>query len=309
MRHIFHIFIIFLAGCLAACQEENVRPSGTPNSFLPPEDATDATSVLRREFYEATGSYLIFNDTLRHEYQGLDAYGNPYYETELLAMEWNLDGGTVNYTFTYDYITDIGQQEEIADFIINNLYPYAQSIMPIAILAVNNIDQYNTYYYPPEYLDSPLTYSNDRCTAINFSGLQTAEDFNVYAQEICAELLLGIWGGDPTWYYSGGDVEGFFFDVGLRYHEHDKHRHNIEYTSEFSGTEEEYFTTRLYNIGFIIDTDETYLPTPKEDIVSYIQACLTMTDEEFRAKYAGYDYVIAKYEFLKPLIEETGINF
>lgn len=307
MKHIVCIFTIFLAGCFAACQDEDVKPSGAISSFLPPLDATDETSVLRREFFENTGCYLLFNDTLRHEYQGLDDYGNPYYETELLAMEWSIDGGTVSYVFTYNYIKDIEQQRQVSDFIINHLYPYAQSIMPVAILAVNNINEYDSYENPPEYLESPLTYSNDRCSAINFSGLWTVEDEDAYAQDICAELLLGIWGGDASWYYSGGDAEGFF-DVTPRYDGDDKHDHYIEYTDEFAGTEEEYLA-RLYNVGFIVDTDNVYLPTFKEDIVSYIKACLTMTDEEFRAKYGEYDYVIAKYEFLKPLIEQTGIKF
>ena len=51
------------------------------------------------------------------------------------------------------------------------------------------------------------------------------------------------------------------------------------------------------------------MPDYKSDAISYIKACLTMTDEEFRAKYGEYEAVIEKYEIIKPLVEQSGIKF
>ena len=71
-----NIFIwMILAGCLFSCEKEKLTPSKARNPFAPDPEATDATSKLIRDFYEKTGCFLLFNDTLRHEYNGLNASG------------------------------------------------------------------------------------------------------------------------------------------------------------------------------------------------------------------------------------------
>ena len=60
------LLIIVLAGCFTACQQEDsLTPSNISDLFAPNPEATDAESVLRREFFNTTGCYLLFNDTLR----------------------------------------------------------------------------------------------------------------------------------------------------------------------------------------------------------------------------------------------------
>ena len=102
MKYII-LYIIVLAGCFTACQQEDsLTPSNISDLFAPNPEATDAESVLRREFFNTTGCYLLFNDTLRHEYKGEDTFGNPYYETELIGLEWNLTSAvSTRYLFEY----------------------------------------------------------------------------------------------------------------------------------------------------------------------------------------------------------------
>ena len=51
-----NIFIwMILAGCLFSCEKEKLTPSKARNPFAPDPEATDATSKLRRDFYEKTG--------------------------------------------------------------------------------------------------------------------------------------------------------------------------------------------------------------------------------------------------------------
>ena len=108
MKQYIYISLLLLAGCLCACQEEDLNLADLENVFLPSPNATDESSELRRNFYEATGCYLLFNDTLRHEYGGVDAYGNPYYDTELLSLGWNYISGSSNPTrYVYEYIETI----------------------------------------------------------------------------------------------------------------------------------------------------------------------------------------------------------
>ena len=135
-----HIFIwIILAGSLFSCEKENVTPSKVRNPFAPAPEATDATSELRREFYEKTGCFLLFNDTLRHEYMGVDAFGNPYYDTELLAMDWDLGTVKRDYILRYEYLDGMAQQQKAYDFLVNNLKSSLNKL-PYSILAVNKIE-------------------------------------------------------------------------------------------------------------------------------------------------------------------------
>ena len=304
-----YIFLFALIGLSWACQEEDLKPGEEINSFLPDENATDATSQLRREFYEATGCFLLFNDTLRHEYIGDNADGSPLYETELVELSWMPLESNTSLEFGYEYITDSEKQQDIYDFLVNNLYPYMKAAMPYSILAVNSITQYDEDY-DGEIIETSLSsYSNSRCTALSFAGLWESDDWNAYAQDFCCELILVGFGGDPTWYYDGGKAEAFFavnkWDYGERKSDSD---YGIVNTDRWTGTEEEYMA-QLYELGFIEDADNAYLPEAKEDGIAFIKACLSMTDEEFRAKFGAYEIVMEKYEIMKPLVDATGIKF
>ena len=51
MKYII-LYIIVLAGCFTACQQEDsLTPSNISDLFAPNPEATDAESVLRREFF------------------------------------------------------------------------------------------------------------------------------------------------------------------------------------------------------------------------------------------------------------------
>lgn len=305
MRKILYIFMISLTGCLAACQEEDVKPSGAENTFAPSPEATDATSQLRRDFYEATGCFLLFSDTLRHEYAGETANGVPYYDTELLDMGWNL-GGVSSPNLGFEYIIDLSEQEEAVDFLVNYLYPYIETIMPYSLLALKNLKEYSTDYYTGEITDSTsiITYSNDRCIALNIGQLWETDDPDSYAQDVCCEIMLGGWGGDPTYYYDGGEAEAFFVVNKWDYEE----SKDYFYIENGLNQDEEYMRL-MYEVGFLVNTHEETMPTPKEDAASYIKTYLTIGDEVFRTQYGEYDVIMEKYEIIKPLIDATGIKF
>ena len=111
MKHLTHYYIgMLLAGALgflAACSsdEELLTPSGEDaNFFLPKEDDHSAEAELRRDFFDATGVYLFFNDTLRHEYVGESADGYPVYETEMLEMGWIPLSSNTSIDLGFEYI-------------------------------------------------------------------------------------------------------------------------------------------------------------------------------------------------------------
>ena len=118
---------IILAACMAvmlmtACGDDD-ETLGTEyqdptNNFIPNPSANDDTSVLRREFKEKYGSYLLFTDTLQHYQIGIDVNGDPKYFTELLNILYAV-GQSLPLTDTqkYTYFTDIEEQRKVVDYM------------------------------------------------------------------------------------------------------------------------------------------------------------------------------------------------
>lgn len=299
--------IILSVTCFTACREEDELTPGTPtNSYLPALDATDEESQLRRDFFESTGCYILFNDTLRHEYLGLNAYGEPYYDTEVLSLGWNMTDVATYSVFVFEYLTSMEQKREAAEFMETYLIPYVQNILPYSVLLVNKIDVYDVEY-SFELESSPLIYSNVQCLALNVSGLwEGVPDKESYAQQICCDIILASWGGDPSYGYYGSKADAFF-EVNFYDYDNDKmdewYGYNIPYGLGDEHIEE------FYKLGFLENTNETLLPSAREDAVAYIKACLLMTEDEFMERYGKYPKIVTKYEVVKPLVDETGIQF
>ena len=298
------IFMIALTGCLCACQQEDeLEPLDVTNSFATSPGATDEETKLKENFYNTTGCHLLFNDTLRHEYKGTDENGKPYYETELLGLEYQLTS-TSNFRFKFDYLQTLEQKRQVTAFLQNDLLPYIKNVMPYSLLVANGIDEYqrNTMDVSYDYVGSPLTYNNLRCLALNVSRLWglTQEERTAYAQDICCEIIFASFGGTAGNKYTDGKAGQFF---------------SINYNNYSTPKSYWWDPTNILNpleLGFLEDPYENNFSSPKEDAVAYIKACLSMTEEEFFEKYGENDingYTRQKYDIIKPLLEATGIKF
>ena len=117
-RNILHLAGIFLLGVatlFTACGEEDaLTPSGNElNSFLPDESDHSPVAELRRSFYEETGIYLLFSDTLRHVQIGTDEQGRPVYDTEMVDFNYNLNGDG-GYNLRMEYYTTLEEMQAAA---------------------------------------------------------------------------------------------------------------------------------------------------------------------------------------------------
>lgn len=300
------LYTIALAGCLFACQQEDeLVPSHTPNPFSPLPGASDEEAKLRAGFYEATGCHLLFNDTIRREYKGLDENGKPFYETELVGLEYTLTSVGAS-RFEFDYLQTLEQKRRAAQFLQNDLFPYIKSIMPYSILIVNGMDEYQQFEDYYEYAASPLTYSNMRCLALNVNQLWklSENELKEFAQDVCCEMIFASFGGDPLYNYAddSGKAKEFFKVNQYNY------GNAKEGSSWWGGS----YSYNPLEMGFLEDPYEDVFMSAKEDALAYIKACLTMTEEEFFGLYGTNDvdgYTRRKYDAIKPLIDETGIKF
>lgn len=145
-RNILHLAGIFLLGAatlFTACGEEDaLTPSESEiNSFLPDESDHSPVAELRRSFYEETGIYLLFSDTLRHVQTGTDEQGRPVYDTEMVDFNYNLygDGG---YYLRMEYYTTLEEMQAAAQTFKDEYLPHmGESMMPYSLLLLKNLEQ------------------------------------------------------------------------------------------------------------------------------------------------------------------------
>ena len=148
--------------------------------------------------------------------------------------------------------------------------------MPYSMMVANGIDEYQQNklegYY--EYVGSPLTYNNLRCLALNVNRLWELadEELKGYAQDICCEMIFASFGGTSDKRYTDGKA-GSFFEQSSYY-----------YGAPKVGIDWVTWQPIYYNpleLGFLEDDPlDSYFPSPKDDAVNYIKACLSMTEEE-----------------------------
>lgn len=307
MKHLTHYYIgMLLAGAfgfLAACSsdEELLTPSGEDtNFFLPKEDDHSAEAALRRDFFDETGVYLFFNDTLRHDLNGTDVNGAPVYATEVLNFRYSLTGYN-NAAYAFGYYQTQEEKVAAAEMIKADFLPHlSQNLLPYSILLVNGIRENS---YGSTWKD--LAYkSNIYCIAIDTKDVMHlgAGERREIAQAVLTKLVeKGI--KDLNW----DDYQGPFYDLIPK-----------KVVNSFMGdlipgwdrTQME----ALYELGFISYSedwyDEFYYDTPPfSDWNDFFELVMNTPWEEIEAQYGAYSLLMQRLELVRQAILATGYKF
>ena len=304
MKYITYLVLLFAIGCVS-CEESEIAPSeAQPNLFAPAESATDATSELRRQFFDETGCYLLFNDTLKNERIGTDAYGNSLYDTELLDLTYGINSST-QWKFVFSYMNDYEQQKEAVDVLRENILPaLGEKFYPYSFLLIENMESYAYQVSEGEEegrWNGPYEknfFDGRRALAISVSALLA--DPEEFRNEIKLEYI--------TKYVNNQDLTEFY-SYGKEYYE------QKYFTDEFFSEEEVWERTGVLSFylnvedlggGDIISDLEIY--SQASDLKEYINEILTKPEEEFKAEYEGFDIVLKKYDMLRKMILEGGFT-
>lgn len=307
MKHLTHYYIgMLLAGMLgflAACSsnEELLTPSGEDtNFFLPKEDDHSAEAALRRDFFDETGVYLFFNDTLRHDLNGTDVNGAPVYATEVLNFRYSLTGYN-NAAYAFGYYQTQEEKAAAAEMIKADFLPHlSQNLLPYSILLVNGIRESSgrTRWKDLAYK------SNIYCIAIDTKDVMHlgAGERREIAQAVLTKLVeKGI--KDLNW----DDYQGPFYDLIPE-----------KVVNSFMGdlipgwdrTQVE----ALYELGFISYykdwSDEFYYDTPSSyDWEDFFKVVMNTPWEEIEAQYGAYSLLMQRLELVRQAILATGYKF
>jgi len=266
--------------------------------FLPNESATDEESIMRRSFFTEEKSYLLFNDTLRHEFLGVDYNGDKQYRTERLNMGYIL-AGTVDglQSFTHLLLPNIEEKRASVAFMKNYVLPDLPYVLrPYSWFLTSSTEIIDVLGMP----SYPVAIAGERSVAVSLGGIATLSDNQktVLASQIIATTVA----------YKVAKLD----DVAQRFYAVSQTLYGTQFPV-VSYTEEEN-KRELLQRGFIVQNwfiEGLFLlygsiPSREKDLESYVKLVFTSTDEEVNAQYAQYPVVMQKYRLLKTIFTEEG---
>ena len=294
------LYGIILLSCFSCEKEDSLQPNAPlPNLFAPAEGATDPTSELRRKFHEETGCYLLFTDTLKHEYVGTDVYGKPLYNTELIDLSYGVNS-SAEWVFSFTNLSGYEKQKEAVELVKKYILPVLnKNYYPYSFLLIDNLTSYTYWIEEGDtdgYWDSGSEqdfYFGPRALAISISLLQ--EEPEEFAKKIVKSTLNQ---------YLTGDKLQEFYAPGKNYYGKDFYDYQYDFWSE------EDFIMATGILSFYYDGYEYFeVYSMDSDLDIYLTAILEGSEEDFKAEYGDYPLVIKKYDMLKQLLIEGGFNF
>lgn len=274
---------------LTACGGENdLTPSNADvNGFAPAADDNSATAQLRNAFYKATGIFLLFNDTLT----STDTKGRP----ELFDATYAMIGSVSNsQDYRYSYITDVADQQRFSEAVKTYLLNKLGKARPFSFLLVNDISyvNYNGSTKHVDYLLAPRGY------VLSTDNGQMYDDPEGYFSDMLANIVV------DKFERQASAVTDPFYAYGKTLYGNDLNDHDIDATEE--NVEWQYGFLEKFE-SFWSATDY-YFPDRQRDLQDWVDVVLTMSRDEFVAKYGSQQIMVNKFDTLKSIIEQMGFN-
>lgn len=287
------------AALFSACGEEDaLTASGNDeNLFIPDENDHSAVAELRRSFFEETGIYLLFSDTLRHVQSGTNAYGQTTYDTQLVDFNYNLTGDNI-YTLRMEYYTTLEEMQQAVQIFKDFYLPHmGDSMKSYSILLLKNLeeDDYGSWVYR-------ASVSNIYCMGIGMGdvGNLTEEEIATTANDVFKEMVDNVISN-----YDWDDYQGPFYDLP---------GDNTSLTmGELIPGWDRTQLEELYQLGFI-DYIEDYAGDPYYDEPwyqwdDYFELVMDNSWDELEAEWGKYSLIMQELELVREAVLSTGYVF
>jgi hypothetical protein len=289
---------------LNACSnnDEDTTPSyADQNLFSPTAEDNSQTATLRRNFFNKVGSYLIFNDTLKHVQNGTDAYGNTLWNTETVDLEYSQLGTSNNYVYTFKYLTDYNAQLQAVQLLENKLTPRLGKAVPYSFLLVDSITRWDDADGDGELaivskrkVPYPTYVIGSRCYAVSLNGGKAFTDdtyFDLIFTQIVSDKLS----------HSSSEKLTKFYSYGEKYY--GEYKDDLGYKLGYSDLNDSIAKT----MGFWEDHNYDFFGVKKYDLQNFQNAIFKYSVAEVEQMYAGFPLVVEKFKLLREVVEEMGV--
>ena len=286
------LLCLFMLGCKKDEVEVDVKDVTQP--FLPAPTDNSEEAQLRREFFSAYNSYLLFNDTLQHYETGKDINGEPHYFTEVLDITYEVGmSTTTNNKYTYTLLADMEQKRVAVAYVQEYLLPHITGkLMPYSWLLVDKITR--------EFIGaitSPVAITGQRSVVIACNSLsrRTEAQKLQYSRQVMNAIIAKL---------ASDNVDAFeeFFAVSASY-----------YDKTFTAPKTSAENTAMLNEAGFIESGQQYgskvnglYPSQEIDMSSFSRQVAALTPEAFGKKYANFPLVMRKYEIMRNILMGLG---
>ncbi len=292
---------------LAACSGEDSldtdpKPLDMTTNFIPADNDNSEEAQMRREFYNRNQSYLLFNDTLRHEYLGLDFNGDSTYFTELLDIGYDVGANSNNSgteRYYYQHLSTVENKQKAVDYLENYILPHiGNSIQPFSWLLTDKITKYTV---STRATTNPYAVSGQRCIAVAVFPLWSIKNENQLAS-FTRQILIIIIQKIVT--NNSSKFDDFYLISDRDY--------NNTFNAEGITNEEN--TDLLAQAGFIVrgksDSWGTMMngkyPNRTDDLNSFARQTINRTREQILTQYADYPKVLQKDSIIRATLTSLG---
>lgn len=288
---------LLLLGTAACSGEDALLPDEDTSAlnFQPAAGATDAESVLRRNFFSEEGCYLLFNDTLSHEAIGTDYRGHTFYKTEVLDMGYSVGNSTSEQykKYSYEYLADQAEKESAVAFLKEYVLPHLPAnLRPFSWFLVRSIMDNETY-------ESLSALSGQRSIAVavgysvaDMSDEEKEELTNATLSTTLINSLSSKTSELAAFYEYCQSIYNTMFEM-----EEYTMEENMELLKQAG------FIKAYTSWGFEL---MSMYPTSEQDVEAFVTLVMNNTQEEIEAMYEGYPIVIEKAAVMSRLITELG---
>lgn len=289
------LFALLLAIGLLACSKEdwfeNIQPD--INFFAVPESATGEEAELRRSFFDNTGIYLLYTDTLGvRETQAIS--GEIKFNVQVLDFFWSMSP-LLKYntdSLSLYYYQNLSQKKDALLFVQNEILTIVpEYFYPYSILLLDSLARYpaQSGSHGPGVGIEIL--SSMQCTALalgNLSELTQAEKEtlkNNLSEQIIIDHINLIPDEEFATFYT--------------------------YSEAYYGIPTYNVTRPVESVGFLdtyVNSWTVTFNSQASDKLAFVEKMFELTEEEFRTTYADYPLVISKMEEMVKILHKYGVN-
>lgn len=287
-----YILGFVIAVCLWACSKED-WPSNDQlevNFFAVPEGATGEEAELRRKFFDKTGVYLLFSDTLGCR-NITTLSGETIVEWQVVDLMWNMNTNSFADSLGFFPYQVIGKKEAAAKFVQDELLTGLPELFyPYSILLTERLVLFENFYgtYVP---GEVAVYSGMQATAIALGDIATAsdEEKETLKNEIMKAMIVNnlslIKDSDLAVFYS--------------------------YSTDYYDISSWNVPSPVESVGFLPTSASSWMVTfntKSLDVLAYVEEIFNLSETKFRETYAEYSVVIEKMEEMVKVLRKYGVN-
>lgn len=289
------LFAFLLATGLLACSKEdwfeNIQPD--INFFAVPEGATGEEAELRRSFFNETGVYLLFTDTLGvRETQAIS--GEIKSNVQVVDFFWSMSP-LLKYntdSLSLYYYQNMQQKESALSFVENEILTIVpEYFYPYSILLLDSLARYpaeSGSHGPGAGIE---ILSSMQCTALALGDLSELrqEEKESLKNRLSEQIIIDHIGLVPE-----EEFAAFY-----------------SYSEAYYGIPSYNITRPVESVGFLdtyVDSWTVTFNSQASDKLAFVEKMFELTEEEFRTTYADYPLVISKMEEMVKILHKYGVN-